>query len=163
MLSTAQSLTELCGVLNNWFDRQRRFGTFTIVDGLVTGLEGLLLPGQYYRVIGSVFHDGVHQYPVPDSGESTEAGAENTPASVLPNETFQGAVWAMVVPDDVLRLADNIAAWREQYEAASLSPFTQETVPGLYSYIKGASNGSGGTSATWQSAFSESISRWRKL
>ena len=160
MQSRAATLTELCGVLRNWFDRQRWFGQFSIQGGVLSGMDGKLLPGQYYRILGSTFHDGVWQFP-PAAEATPEAGDAQSP--VLPDETFEGAVWSMAVPGEVLNLADSIAAWREQYEAAALSPYTQESVPGLYSYIKGASNGSGGSPITWKTVFADRLNRWRKL
>ena len=47
--------------LNNWFVVDVHDGSF-VVDG-----GGITLPflqdGQYFRVVGSVFNDGVYQYP----------------------------------------------------------------------------------------------------
>ena len=68
--------------LKNWFlvPGGIHEGTYTIEDG------GITLPflenGQYFRICGSVFNDGLHQYPVSD----------------LKAETFDGAVWALAVP-----------------------------------------------------------------
>ena len=144
-------LTDLCGELRNWFDHDKRyFGTFTITNGELAAPGVPLKPGQYYRVLGSTFHDGVHQY---QSGEEDAAA----------DETFEGAVWLMFIPPAAARLAADIAAWREQYEAAVTSPYTQESVVGLYSYTKGALNGSSGNATTWQSVFAERMNAWRKL
>ena len=49
--------------LNNWFlvpDGVRE-DTYTIEDGSI--VLPFLIEGQYFRVIGSVFNDGLHQYP----------------------------------------------------------------------------------------------------
>ena len=142
-------LTELCQELRNWFDRERHFGTFTIQDGNIS--VGFLSEGQYYRIVGSVFSDGVHQYP----------------SSELRDETFEGAVWALAIPAPVIKLSTEIEAWRGKYEAAdsaALSPFTSESFGG-YSYTKssgGSSDGSGG-GASWQNAFRAQLNRWRKI
>lgn len=139
-------LTELCQELRNWFDRERHFGTFTIQDGNIN--VDFLAEGQYYRIVGSVFSDGVHQYP----------------SSELRDETFEGAVWALAIPAPVIKLATEIEAWRGKYEAAdsaALSPFTSESFGG-YSYTKGGS-GSDGSGASWQSAFRAQLNRWRKI
>ena len=93
-------LTELCQELKNWFDRERRTGAFVIENGNITA--DFLREGQYFRIMGSVFSDGVHQYP----------------AAELPDETFNGAVWALAIPAPVISLATEIAAWREKNEAA---------------------------------------------
>lgn len=140
-------LTELCQELRNWFDRERHSGTFTIEDGNLS--VDFLRDGQYFRICGSVFSDGVHQYP----------------ATELPSETFTGAVWALAIPAPVLRLSEEIDAWREKYEAvdsAAMSPFNSESFGG-YSYSKSGAgeNGSGG--ATWQTVFTSRLNAWRKI
>lgn len=140
-------LTELCQELRNWFERERHSGTFTIEDGNLS--VDFLRDGQYFRICGSVFSDGVHQYP----------------ATELPSETFTGAVWALAIPAPVLRLSDEIDAWREKYEAvdsAAMSPFNSESFGG-YSYSKSGTGASGTSGATWQTVFAARLNAWRKL
>lgn len=141
-------LTELCQELRNWFDKERHYGTFTIEDGNI--VADFLLPGQYFRIVGSVFSDGVYQYPAED----------------LQDETFSGAVWALAIPKEVVQLAEEISAWRAKYEAAdsqALSPFTSESFGG-YSYSKGATNGAGdGSGTSWKSVFKSRLNMWRKI
>lgn len=143
-------LTELCQELHNWFDRERRTGTFTIENGNLTA--DFLVPGQYYRVIGSIFSDGVHQYPSED----------------LQDETFTGAVWTLAIPPHIVVLSEEIDAWREKYESldsAAMSPFSSESFGG-YSYSKsgtGTANGGGTTGGSWQTAFAPKLNAWRKL
>lgn len=141
-------LTELCQELRNWFDRERHVGTFTITGGNITA--DFLLQGQYFRIMGSVFSDGVHQYPAAD----------------LPDETFDGAVWALAIPQPVINLAQEIQGWRAKYEvagSAAMSPFNSESFGG-YSYSKSGSGGASSTGATgWQAAFRSQLNRWRKL
>jgi hypothetical protein len=143
-------LTELCQELKNWFDRERHTGTFEIVDGNLTA--DFLAEGQYFRVMGSIFNDGVHQWPT----------------DVLRDETFTGSIWAMAIPDPVLKLAEDIDEWREKYEAAdsaAMSPFASESFGG-YSYSKsgtGSSNSGGTTGGSWQTAFAPRLNAWRKI
>ncbi len=142
-------LTELCQELRNWFDRERHAGTFTIADGNITA--DFLREGQYFRIMGSIFSDGVHKYPAAD----------------LPEETFTGAVWALAIPKPVINLAAEIDAWRAKYEAedsAAMSPFNSESFGG-YSYSKGGSgNAQGGSSGvSWKTAFASRLNMWRKL
>lgn len=148
------NMTELCQELRNWFDRARYIGHITLnADGDVycNSVKIGLAEGQYFRVVGSVFADGVHVYP--DGGTKSEA--------------FDGAVWAMAVPPAVLQLAQDIAAWRTKYEApdaTSMSPFMSESFGG-YSYQKGSAftsdNKSGGVS--WQGVFAARLNPWRKI
>ena len=131
--------------LKNWFlvPGGIHEGTYTIEDG------GIALPflanGQYFRICGSVFNDGLHQYP----------------ASDLKAETFDGTVWALAVPQAVIDLADEIEAWQKKNGDASVSPYQAESFGG-YSYSKATDSVSGGA-VTWQSAFRSRLNAWRKL
>jgi len=147
-------LTELCKEINNWFNynQPKYFGEFVIADGALTyDLE--LQYGQYFRIIGSVFNDGVHQY-----NDKLE----------LQDETFEGAIWAMAVPPDVIALSQEIDAWKAKYQAVdspSMSPFNSESFGG-YSYSKGGGSSSSGSvdlSGTWQGAFADRLNHWRKI
>lgn len=141
-------LTELCQELRNWFDRERHTGTFEISGGNI--VCDFLQEGQYFRLIGSIFSDGVHKYPAAD----------------LPSEAFTGAVWALAIPAPVVTLSEEIDTWRAKYEApdsAALSPFQSESFGG-YSYAKGASGSNGNTSGvSWQNAFAARLNKWRKI
>lgn len=141
-------LTEICQELRNWFDRDmpKWFGEFRITGGTI---DLALQSGQYFRIVGSVFNDGVHQYPATD----------------LMDETFQGAVWAMAVPPAVIALADEIDAWQTQYADVLKSPYTSESFGG-YSYTRASGSSGGGGSSdmpTWQSTFASKLNRWRKI
>ena len=141
-------LTELCQELRNWFVKDKYAGTFTIENGQLS--VDFLQSGQYFRVIGSVFNDGVHQYPATD----------------LTDEEFDGAVWALAIPQAVINLDTVISEWQIKYggaNSAAMSPFQSESFGG-YSYSKGAGRSSGeiiGTS--WQTVFAPQLNRWRKI
>ena len=94
-------LTELCQELRNWFNRNmdKWDGDFIIEDGVLRNFAGKLKPNQYFRIMGSVFNDGVHKYG--------EGG--------LTDETFTGSIWAMAVPPAVIALSDEIDAWKAKY------------------------------------------------
>lgn len=158
-------LTEMCQILRNWFDRgqEKWHGEVTISNREITfvsdGSRGSqkafsLQANQYFRIIGSLFNDGVHKY----GGDA------------LVDETFTGAIWAMAVPPSVVALADEIQAWQDKYGGADgvlLSPYSSESFGG-YSYTKnsgsGGYSGSGGsTGPTWQSMFATRLNAWRKI
>ena len=146
-------LTELCQELRNWFERKKFFGTFTIENGQITVPDGSLQNGQYFRIIGSVFNDGVHKY---------EPESEN--AESLTDEVFEGAIWAMAVPPSVVDLSERISAWVTTYGDSVSSPYSSESFGG-YSYQK-ASSGQGNAASsnpTWQSTFASELNRWRKI
>ena len=118
-------------------------GTFTIKDGGIT--LPFLADGQYFRICGSVFNDGLHQYNVLD----------------LVDETFTGTIWALAIPKAVIELADEIQKWQEKNGEASVSPYQSESFGG-YSYSKSTDAETGGA-VTWQSAFKQQLSAWRKI
>lgn len=131
--------------LKNWFlvPGGIHEGTYTIEDG------GIALPflanGQYFRICGSVFNDGLYQYPATD----------------LKAETFEGTVWALAVPQAVIELATEIEAWQKKNGDASVSPYQSESFGG-YSYSKATDSASGGA-VTWKTAFRSRLNAWRKL
>ena len=131
--------------LKNWFlvPGGIHEGTYTIEDGGIT--LPFLANGQYFRICGSVFNDGLHQYP----------------ASDLKAETFDGTVWALAVPQSVIELAAEIEAWQKKNGEASVSPYQSESFGG-YSYSKATDSASGGA-VTWQTAFRIRLNAWRKL
>ena len=104
-----------------------------------------LADGQYFRICGSVFNDGLHQYNVLD----------------LVDETFTGTIWALAIPKAVIELADEIQKWQEKNGEASVSPYQSESFGG-YSYSKATDAETGGA-VTWQSAFKQQLSAWRKI
>lgn len=142
------TITDFCEEVNNWFDVDRQFGVFTITDGKISGVTDLL-ENQFFRIIGSVFNDGVYQ---------------NNSELNLTDETFDGAVWLMAVPPSVIELLAEMNKWLDDNSAVLDSPYTSESFGG-YSYTKGGS-GSGGDSngnVTWQSHFASKLNRWRKI
>lgn len=157
-------LTELCLFLKNWFEIEKCYGDFKIVDGVLTYSDGTIPPlqdGQYFRIIGSIFNDGVYKHS-PEASESSSSGA-------LRDEEFSGSVWCLAIPQNVISLADEISAWCAKYEGAdstAMSPFNSESFGG-YSYSKsGGGSGAGGSgtgAGGWQSAFASKIQRYRKV
>ena len=130
--------------LNNWFLVEIHEGTFTVEKGSIA--LPFLQNGQYFRICGSVFNDGLHQYPVID----------------LTDETFTGTVWALAVPKAVVTLSTDIAAWQEKNGEAIASPYQSESFGG-YSYTKRSAGSDGGTLNGWQDAFRGRLNDWRKL
>ena len=135
-------LTNLCAELRNYFETEKRFGTFTISGGSISPSD-FLQDGQYFRIVGSVFNDGVHRHPAHD----------------LTDETFDGAVWAMAVPPAVIELLQKI----QEFEAATANAptaYTSESFGG-YSYTKATDEN--GLPVGWRSVFRSELNKWRKL
>ena len=142
------TLTEICGEIRNYFCNMDdiKSGSFAIANGSLPSCD-FLQEGQYFRVVGSVFNDGVWQYPATD----------------MTDETFDGAIWPMRVPPDVLKLAQDVDAWKTDYEKAANSPYQSESFGG-YSYTMKSGNGAnGGSVGGWRDAFAARLNRWRKI
>lgn len=142
-------LDEVCGYLNNWFLAPGgvHVGNYTVTDGKLA--LPYLADGQYYRIIGSVFSDGVHR-----AGDTDD---------ILPPESFRGAVWALAIPPAVIKIAEEITAWEAANAATLASPYQSESFGG-YSYTKAAASGSGAQQTlTWRNVYAAKLARWRKL
>ena len=137
-------LTEICAELRNWFvvPDGVHIQTYTISGGSITPLD-FLQDGQYFRIVGSIFNDGVYQYP----------------ATSLLDEVFEGAVWSMAVPPSVIDLAAEIEEYNKSDDGKA-SPFTAESFGG-YSYTKATD--ANGAAIGWQKAFASRLNQWRKL
>lgn len=147
-------LTELCNELRNWFEQKIYYGSVNISDSGVTvggaPLSDYLQTGQYFRIVGSVFNDGVHCFL------SDELEPENT---------FNGAIWAMAVPREVVKLSEDIDTWNDANKTALNSPYQSESFE-VYSYsLKSGNGGTGDSSAsyTWRDQFAAPLRKWRKL
>lgn len=113
---------------------------YSIQEGSIT--LPFLVDGQYFRIVGSVFNDGVYQYPI----------------SNLKDETFTGAIWALAIPSSLISIVDEIKAWDEKNGSAG--PYNSESFGG-YSYSR-ATNASG-MAVGWQDIFAAKLSPWKKL
>ena len=147
-------LTQICQYLRNWFDRYepKLVGTFAIDSENGVTFDGAdastyFKTGQYVRIIGSTFNDGVHLW---NSDE-------------LKPEEFDGAIWGMAIPQVIIDLAEEIGAWNTKYADAQNSPYQSESFAG-YSYTKASGNGNTGSSgASWQDVFASRLAPWRKI
>lgn len=145
-------LDQICAEIRNYFIRNQQDihrGTFTIADHSI-GTLPFLQEGQYYRIRGSVFNDGVHVY----------AGSEE-----LTDEMFTGEIWAMAVPKAIIDLDAEIQAWVDANAEALASPYQSESFGG-YSYTKSSGNsgtGASGGSYGWQNQFATRLNPYRRI
>ena len=130
--------------IRNWFTVEGGIhsGTFSIKDGGIT--LPFLADGQYFRICGSVFNDGLHQYNVLD----------------LVDETFTGTIWALAIPKAVIELAAEIEAWQKKNGEAASGIYQSESFGG-YQYSKQTAS-DGGQLTVW-SVFRKRLNQWRKL
>lgn len=114
-------------------------GSFQIENGSIE--LPFLVEGQYFRLIGSLMNDGVYQYP----------------CNQLIDETFEGVIWAMRLPQSFLSDCEKIATWIEKNDGSN---GIQSESFGGYSYTKRTS--STGGAWTWKDEFAEVLKNYRK-
>ena len=139
-------IEEIMDFIHNYFEYKIVTGEFVVSSGVIEGIE--ILDGQYFKVVGSVFNNGVWKYP-----------DEN-----MVDEEFEGQIWLLAVPPRLEQLAIEIEAWNTENNAKLSSPFTSESFGG-YSYTKAtgvAGNGNSGA-LTWRDIFGSRLNQWRKL
>lgn len=131
--------------LRNWFVADKRTGRVRIEGGRLVPPAGLdLKEGQYIRITGSTFNDGLHSWPY----------------NGLTDEEFVGTVWALAVPQAVVDLADEIAAWQAEHAEELDSPYASESFGGYsYTRVMGADD----RPLTWRDQFKARMDPWRKL
>ena len=136
-------LEQLLIHLKNWFVVKDgiHIGDYTIEGNAIT--LPFLVSNQYYRIVGSLFNDGLHKY-----GDTNDT---------LTDETFTGAIWALAIPKQVQDLATEISTYQEKNPE---SPYESESFGG-YSYTRGKN--SHGNSNSWMDVFRSRLNPWRKL
>lgn len=152
-------LNELCAELRNYFLRDYvnpeqyiHYGRYSVQDGAIQVLP-FLKDGQYYRIIGSTFNDGVKKY-----GGRWQPG---DPPAALVDETFDGAIWEMCVPPAFIALAAEIKQWTLDNAQTVNSPYQSENTP-VYSYtLKQSGRGSG--SYGWRDVFRDRLNEYRRF
>ena len=149
-------IEQICDMINNDFTDPETVirGVFRVEGGRLE-VEGVR-DGQYVRIRGSAFNDGIWRCPL----------------SGMTDETFSGEVWPMRAPKAFLKLVSEIEAWVERFGDAALSPFAEEDY-GHYRYKKAqtvrSTSGGGRTSVwetrqpSWQSVYGDRLRRWRRL
>ena len=152
-------ISELCAELRNYFLRDYvnpeqyiHSGSFVIANGEMQSLPFLKF-GQYYRIVGSTFNDGVHKYG------SNHRRAEDSETMI--DEEFEGTIWEMFVPKEVVDLSAEIQDWISKNADAINSPYQSESFGG-YSYTKAIAS-TGKLSTDWQTHFAGKLNRWRRL
>lgn len=131
--------------IHNWFEIRgaARTGTFSIVSGKLQ--VDFLRDGQYFKIEGSVFNDGLHRM-----------GYEEL--NPMRNEEFCGFVIPLAIPKAVKDLAEEIKEWNKNNP---VSDKISESFGG-YSYSRGT-DGKGSVSGGWKVAFRDRLNLWKKV
>lgn len=143
--------------VRNYFIKDSHAGHF-VVQGGVMSPHDFLIDGQKFFVTGSVFSDGVYTYH--NSGICND---DDTEEVSLPDEEFNGIVYALVVPPAFVALVRQIEEWVSKFGDVVNSPYQSESFNGYsYSKLTGVNN-SGSGSMTWESTFRSDLNKWRKV
>lgn len=152
-------LTDLCEELRNWFDVDRHFGEFTIENGTLQ--SDFLREDQCYRIVGSIFNDGVLCYK--NEKLNWVLGTDNNSRfmfePITHDEIFKGAVWELAFPNNFMVFYKTMCDWENDNRKIIDSPYTSESFGG-YSYSLGLSGGKG---VTWKTHFADELQRWQKV
>lgn len=151
-------LEQVLNHIHNWFQVGIYHGEYAIENGVIT--LPFLQNGQYFRIVGSLFNDGLYIYDntIQKTDLEEDEPGNGEEETELTDETFTGAVWALAVPKAVVKLAEEISLWQEKYGDSIASPYTSESFAG-YSYTKTAGIFQDG----WQAAFRSRLNPYRKL
>jgi hypothetical protein len=148
-------LNQICENICNYFIRDRFEGRFEIVDGMIS-LP--LLDGQRFLIQGSALNDGMYTYH--DDGIKNDDDSE---AVGLQDESWAGTICALAVPPAVVALSSEIQAWVDANQESQNSPYSSESVLGVYSYTKASGGHGAGGSVGWMDIFADKLKRWRKV
>lgn len=138
-------LEQVLRYLKNWFLTSDgvHAGQFVVENGGIA--LPFLQPGQYFRIIGSVFNDGVYKYP-------TEK---------LTDEAFNGYVWSMAIPPSLLQTVAAMEKWQDKFGESAAGLYQSESFGG-YSYTKATDAATGGAMSVF-AAFDKQLAQWRKI
>ena len=141
--------------IHNYFIADRMEGNYEIADGTIS-LP--LLDKQRFLITGSVLNDGVYTYHsdvIMNDDDTEEVG--------LQDETFTGTICALAVPPAVIALSAEVNAWVDANAESQNSPYSGESVLGVYSYTKASGGHGAGGSVGWMDIFADKLKRWRKV
>ena len=146
-------LQKVLEYVHNYFISSQNPGTYTIENGAISPSVSLK-EGQRIWIVGSDLNDGVYTYH-----ESGITDDDDKNAAGLQDEVFSGSICALAVPPTVIALTEEIKTWVDKY--GDSSPYTSESVIGVYSYTK--QTGSGGNPVSWKDVYKSELDRWRRV
>ena len=148
-------LNQVCENLCNYFIQKRYEGRWEIADGRIS-LP--LLDGQRFLIQGSALNDGMYTFHgngIKDDDDSKAVG--------LHDESWAGTICALAVPPAVTALSAEIKAWVDANQESQKSPYSSESVLGVYSYTKASGGHGAGGAVGWMDVFADKLKRWRKV
>lgn len=150
-------LEQVMKQVRNYFIREHHAGSFRVHGNMIEPHD-FLLDGQRFYVTGSFLSDGVYTFHADGIKNDDDNAAVN-----LPDETFEGIVYALAVPPTFIALVGEIEEWVGKFGDVVQNPYQSESFNG-YSYSKlTGTNNSGSGAMTWESTFRSQLNQWRKV
>ena len=149
-------LNQICEHLCNYFIQNQIDGVHEISGGMIS-LP--LLDGQRFLIRGSALNDGMYTYH--DAGVKDDD--DKTLAVGLQDETWTGTICALAVPPAVIALSAEVKAWVDANKESQNSPYSSESVLGVYSYTKATGGHGAGGTVGWMDVFGDRLKRWRRV
>ena len=150
-------LQQVCEQIHNYFAKEQYADTFTVAGGSISPAV-TLQEGQRFLICGSALNDGIYTYH--GTGIKND---DDTEVAGLHDETWAGTICSLAVPPAVIELSAEIKAWVDANGAAVNSPYTSESVIGVYSYTKATGGSGAGGAVSWEDVFKSRLNRWRKV
>lgn len=140
-------IKEICDYLRNYFLDDIYEQTFEVVNNTINLDKISIQEGQFFLIEGSVFNDGIYQYP----------------CATLQDEVIKyGAIATLRIPSDIIQIARDSIKWEEENAKTLNSPLQSESFGG-YSYTKASSQISSTGQFTWKDAFIDKLRSYKKL
>ena len=149
-------LQQVCEFIHNRFIKEAHCGNYAISNNRIS--LPFLLEGQRFWITNSVLNDGIYTYHA--NGIKND---DDTKVAGLQDETWAGTICALAVPPAVIALSAEIKAWVDANGEIVNSPYTSESVLGVYSYTKASGGTGAGGSVSWQDVFGNQLNCWRKV
>ena len=151
-------LLQILQSIHNFFIRKPNPGTYRI-DGAGKLPISFLQDGQRFWIVGSAMNDGVYTWHPGWIGND-----DDTEPAALKPETFSGSVCSLAVPPEILSVAEEASAWQEAYaDKVANSPYSSESVIGVYSYTKATGGTGAGGGVPWADVFKSRLDPYRKV
>ena len=166
-----ETIEQICAETHNYFESNKIINDYAIENGVIS--LPFLSTGQFFRIVGSKFNDGVYIYAdnyivrdaswddVMNDNKDWHNIVDETWGDLKHNElideTFHGAIWPMNIPRAMIELAKEIDAYIKS-DASNVTPYVSESISGHYSYTKANVHDN-----AWQNIFGPKLRRYRKV
>ena len=136
-------IQRVCDYCHNYFEASYQSGKFEIEDGAIIAPASFsIADGQFCRIQGSTFNDGLHFAPLTD----------------LDDETFDGTIFLCKIPAQFIDLCERITQWIDKN--GYIGGKQSESFGG-YSYS--LATGKDGQPLNWQGVFATELQAYRKV